>query len=79
MSKEIEENETKVTIKRPVWEFNLYWKFMCTDKYNDKNKANIAHLPFHSSFSFLYYWKTTKSMALKFSDFQFCEKLSVIA
>ena len=31
MSKEIEENETKVTIKRPVWEFNLYWKFMCVE------------------------------------------------
>ena len=27
MSKEIEENETRVTIKRPVWELNLYWKF----------------------------------------------------
>ena len=33
----IEENKQKVTIKRLVWEFNLYWKFMCADKNNDKS------------------------------------------
>ena len=38
MSKAIEEKKQKVTIKRLVREFNLYCKFMCTDKNNDKNK-----------------------------------------
>ena len=41
MSKAIEENIQKVKIKRLVREFNLYWKFTCTNKNNDKNKMNI--------------------------------------
>ena len=40
MSKTIEYNKQKTTIKRLVWEFNLYRKFICTDKNNDKNKTN---------------------------------------
>ena len=71
MSKAIEENIQKVKIKRLVREFNLYWKFTCTNKNNDKNKMNIHPSPFYPSYSFLNCWKTTKSMTLKFSDFQF--------
>ena len=43
MSKAIEENKLTVMIERPLWEFNLYWKFMCTDEKNnkDKNKTNL--------------------------------------
>ena len=48
--------------------FQLYWKFMCSDKNNDKNKMNVSPHPFHS---FLNSWKTATSA--------FCEKLSVIA
>ena len=32
MSKAIEENKEKVTVKILALEHNLYWKFMCTDK-----------------------------------------------
>ena len=56
---------------RLIWEFNLYWKFMCTHKSNDKNKTNLPPPSFHSSYSFLNCWKTTNSMTLEFSDFQF--------
>ena len=37
MSKAIKGNKVTVIIKRLLWEFNLYWKFMCMDKNNDKN------------------------------------------
>ena len=53
MSKAIEENKLIVTIKIISWEFNLYWKFMCTDKNNDKVKTNLPPPTFHSSYSFL--------------------------
>ena len=56
--------------KRLLWEFNSYSKLMCTDKNNDKNKTNLPS-PFHSSDSFLNFWKTAKPMTLKSSDFQF--------
>ena len=39
MSKAIEENKKKVTVKILALEHNLYWKFMCTDKNYDKNKT----------------------------------------
>ena len=53
-------------IKRLIWHLNLYWKFMCTVKNNDKHKMNLP-LPFLHSF-----WKTAKSNnTLKFSDFKF--------
>ena len=69
MSKGIEENKKKVAIKRFVWYFNLYWKFMCTVKIHDKNKMNLPLPSFHS---FLNCSKTAKSTkTLKFSDFQF--------
>ena len=38
MSKATEENKLTVTIKRILSEFNLYSKFMCTDKNDDKKK-----------------------------------------
>ena len=41
MSKAIEENKKQVTTKY----FNLYRKFMCTDKYNDKNKMKLPLSP----------------------------------
>ena len=44
MSKALEENKRKVTIKY----FNFYWKFMCTGKNNDKKKMNLLPLSFHS-------------------------------
>ena len=46
MSKAIEENNMTVTIKRLFWEFNLFWKFMCTGKNNDKSKENLPLHPF---------------------------------
>ena len=41
MSKAIEENKKQVTTKY----FNLYRKFMCTDKNNDKNKMKLPLSP----------------------------------
>ena len=38
MSKTTEENNMTVTIKILFWEFNSYWKFMCTGKNNGKSK-----------------------------------------
>ena len=35
MSKAIKENKLTVTIKRLLWEFSLYWRFMCKHKSND--------------------------------------------
>ena len=32
MSKALEENKFTDKVKRLLWEFNLYWKFMCTEK-----------------------------------------------
>ena len=40
MSNAIEGNKLTVMIKRILWEFSLYWKFMDTGKNNDKNKTN---------------------------------------
>ena len=55
MGKAVEEHKYKVMIKRLVWEFNLYWKFMCTDKNNDKNK-NPPSTPVYdfSGFQFIF-------------------------
>ena len=41
MSKAIDGNKPKAATKRLVWYFNLYWKFMCTVKNNDKNTMNL--------------------------------------
>ena len=38
MSKSLEENKSKVTIKF----FNFYWKFMCTGKNNDKKNNELT-------------------------------------
>ena len=65
MSKTIEENKLAVTVKNFLWEFNLYCKFMCTDKNNDQDKTNLLPLPFQFIYTVLNCWKTTKSMALK--------------
>ena len=43
MSKTVEEIIVTVLIKRLFSEFNLYWKFICTDGNNDKNKTNLPH------------------------------------
>ena len=52
MSKAIEENKLKVTIKTLWWEFNLDWELICTDKNNHKNKTNfLLPLPLQSQFS----------------------------
>ena len=32
-------------IKRPMYELNLYRKFTCRDKKNDKNKTNLSLPP----------------------------------
>ena len=40
MSNAIEGNKMTVIIKRILWEFSLYLKFMDTGKNNDKNKTN---------------------------------------
>ena len=48
MSKAIEQNQLKATIKRFVQYFNLYWKFMCAVKNDDKNKMNFSPPSFHS-------------------------------
>ena len=45
MSKAIEKSKQKVTIERLVWEYNLYWRLMCTDKGNDKNKTILPSPP----------------------------------
>ena len=45
MNKAREENKMRVMMKRLLCEFNLYWKFMCTDKNNDKNKKKLPHPP----------------------------------
>ena len=66
MSKTIEKNKQKVMIKRLVWYFNLFWKFICTDKSNDKNKINLPLLP---STVFLIAEKLPS--LLKFWDFHF--------
>ena len=40
MSKVIEESKVTAMIKRLSREFNSYWKFVCTDENNDKNKTS---------------------------------------
>ena len=62
MSKAIEENKLAVAIK--IWEFNLYWIFMCLEENNDKDKTNLHPL---TKLTFKFQWKP------------FCEKLSVTA
>ena len=61
MSKAIDGNKPKAATKRLVWYFNLYWKFMCTVKNNDKNKMNLLPPSFDS---FVNSWKTAKTMTL---------------
>ena len=46
ISEAIKENKLTVAVKRLLWEFNFYWKFMCTDKYNNKNKPAYLSPPF---------------------------------
>ena len=68
MSKGIEETIFTVMIKLVLWEFNLYWKFMCTDENNDENKKTSPN----TVTVFLIAEKLISlSMTLKFSDFQF--------
>ena len=46
MSKAIEEYNLTAVIKRLLWEFELYWEFMCTSENNDKNKTNLYSTPY---------------------------------
>ena len=86
INKTMVENKLTVTIETILWELNLYCKLMST---NEKLKTTQTYLyhppqPVNSSYSFLNWWKTTKPVALKYSDFVcfyelLYEKLSVIA
>ena len=53
MSKAIQGNKWKITMKKLVLEFSLYWKFVGRNKNNDKIKTNLPTPSFHSSYSFL--------------------------
>ena len=82
MGNAIGENKLTTTMKRILWEFSLYWKFMCADKNNDKRKSKLPPLPlFQPSYSFFNCSKTTKPMILKISRLSACfvKKLSIIA
>ena len=49
MREDEENNRRKLNwqmIKRLLWEQNLYWKFMCTDKNNGNNKTKFSPPPF---------------------------------
>ena len=46
MSKAVEENKLTITTKRLSWEFDLYQKFMCTDKNNNNKKTKSHPSPF---------------------------------
>ena len=50
MSKALEENKLTIIL---MWQFNLYWKFMCTDENNDKSKTNLPPPPSTSATVFL--------------------------
>ena len=45
MSKAVEENKLTVTIRRFLWEFNLYCKFMYPNENNDKSKTSLPPPP----------------------------------
>ena len=51
MNQAIEYNVLTVMIKIRLWEFNLYWKFMCTDEKNDRNKETSPLPPLQLQFS----------------------------
>ena len=70
MSKAIEKSKQKVTIERLVWEYNLYWRLMCTDKGNDKNKTILPSPPSTPVTVFLSAEKLL-SLWLWILDFQF--------
>ena len=48
--KAIEEYKLTVLTKILICKFNIFLKFMCTDKNNDQNKTNLPPLPFHFSY-----------------------------
>ena len=84
MSKAIEENKLTAMIKNILCEFDLFWKFMCTDENNDKNKTNLFLPPstpvtvFLIARKLLYLWLWNLQTFSLFC-WLFCEKLSVIA
>ena len=45
MSKAVEENKLTVMIRRFLWEFNLYCKFMYPNENNDKSKTSLPPHP----------------------------------
>ena len=84
MGNAIGENKLTTTMKRILWEFSLYWKFMCADKNNDKRNSKFPPPPpplFQPSYSFFNCSKTTKPMILKIFRLSACfvKKLSIIA
>ena len=66
MNKAIEWNKMTVMIKRLLSEFSWYWKFMCTDKNNDKNKTK----PLSSSTPFTVFLIAEKLLNLWLWNFQ---------
>ena len=61
--KALKENKLTVMIRRLLWQFSLYWKFMCTGKDSDRNKKKELA-------SLLYV-----SLQLQFAVFLIAEKL----
>ena len=55
--------------KKFLCEFNLYWKFMCTDKNNNENKTRTNFPPLTSTPVTVFLVETTKPMIMKFSGF----------
>ena len=53
-----------------IYEYTQKWQWQ---------QDELTPFLFNYSYSFLNWWKTVKPMTLKFSGFQFCEKLSKIA
>ena len=51
MSKAKEKSKLAVKIKRLSREFNLYRKFICTDKNNEQNELTPSPLPLQLQFS----------------------------
>ena len=68
-NKAAEEKKLTVIIKRVLWEFNLYWKFISTDEY--KNKKKLTSSTPVTVFLITEILLSLYDMTLKFSDFQF--------
>ena len=56
-------------VKRLVREFNFYWKFVCTDKNNDKNKTNLPPPASTPAIVFLITQKLLSKLKKNFQNF----------